>query len=76
MGGTDPSTNYVDSLLCMSFSMIFSILDRDIGLLYYRLQIQTNHLVQTVFDFCIGMTLAIFRTEGNCPAEKDIKNVT
>ena len=54
----------LDSLLYMSFG----ILDMSFGILVYNLYNQ-------LFDcfLCIGMTSAIFRTEGNCPVEKDIK---
>ena len=53
----------------MSLSIISSILDRiDNGL----------EFVQSTIDcfLCIGIALAIFRTEGNCPVEKNILKIS
>ena len=59
----------LDSLfLCTSFSIIFSILGR----IYWSI----IFVIDFCLFLCIGITLTIFRTERNCPAEKDIKNIT
>ena len=59
----------LNSLLYIRFPMAFLILHwRDIDL----------QIVQSIFDsfLYIGMTLAIFRTEGIYPVEKDIIKIS